>query len=831
MMKALPGPHGRGLPGPMRNGLRTLLMASAVAVQSIATPSPPGTTGSQAAQQPGVPTPPASPAVSGSGAALPPITIRANTAQPVGAPITFGHVFAQGDVPAGSFQTLIASTSGGQTMRLQAAQTNAWPDGSLRYATLHGRSPIAWTAGQQAAFQLGFGSGGLTGTPLTPAQVAAGWTLHVSGGDYGADAFTVAAADVLSTMPQYSLADTPGAYPLGYWELVAQGPLVTEIKLVRCLKRDSDGGSHKWDKGAIYLRGYSDGQGGLLGVVAVPRGENGNVYGPHPSGSVGPATNGVRQGAWELRKDGAVVAAMGGPNDASGLSLAKLYPLTSITGANQDASFAWHGTTSQPAFSVGHDFTYLFRKTGLFPPYLQPTAAKNNTPQAYQTTETYRANQFTGNYDPWPGGINQGSDDPSDERIGYLHLSALRSLLNPMDRNAEIRCLKHGLFWSEYSIWQTDERSAKPVNCGTKAAGPSTPNPGFSTKYGGGQGAPAWMGLAPQWMGAGYPYSTTYNQINDASHQPAPWIVPLLRTGHALFQDIGVADLCAILASTPDGANNVTHGGYTYDCTLTSFGPNVANFRATGWAIRTLGTIHRLMSDGDPMRPYIEHAYSENTLFASIGPLGIASPDFVTNLGMIYCDTDPAHAGTFVASNLAQEQGVHLFADGIYGLAWAVEARLDPTGNWKAMWSRGKPAIVSLYDDQQRATSVGPPANLAYMLDFYACVPWDAAQVPWRNVATMMFQDTQAVWGVSGPYPATGMWGPTAANSGGKYNLGTQSAPIIAAIFAASWFDADAKRVADQIRSRCNTSPLAGLVISGTDGWYPTWAIEIAGEG
>jgi hypothetical protein len=41
-------------------------------------------------------------------------------------------------VPAAAFQKLIASTAGGQTMQLQAAQTNAWPDGSLRFATLHG---------------------------------------------------------------------------------------------------------------------------------------------------------------------------------------------------------------------------------------------------------------------------------------------------------------------------------------------------------------------------------------------------------------------------------------------------------------------------------------------------------------------------------------------------------------------------------------------------------------------------------------------------------------------------------------------------------------------
>ena len=916
-MTGLKGPHGP-LAGKLTRSIRTILLAT-TAAGSVTTP----------------------PAMLGN---LPVFRVQANATMAVGSPITFGHGFAKGDVPAGSWGKLIAFTPGGPTAQVQLDQTNTWPDGSLRFAALSFLSPIAFAVGQVANFQLGAGTGALAGAPVTAAQLAgaSAFSLHVSGYDYGADTFTVSANDVLASFP--SATTGWGTNPLGGWQVIRSGPICTEWRVWRYLKRDSDGSSHRWVKAVMYVRAWSNGRGGLQGYQVLPGLQQGNVYGPHPSGTVGDSTTPHKHaGVAELRNGTALVAAFGGPNDARATTVdasafntvdscmgpacgyfftpdlytgvgitgpgtpsalsqsqaywvtnwgpqangpgladyrtdspdqpgntayplwqpstsyganAKLrfadgsvrysvvggttgiiaptsnvpgtmdgtlrwdvtvinsfgspgtgsatifpihatYPQAAWWGALADGSVPWAGIGVVPSYMVAHDPTYLFRKTRLFPPYLLNLAIPAYT----------GSNQFAINQVLYPTSMDGVGDDNGDERIGYLSLSQVLLMLNPLDRAREKRVLAFGWSWADYQIWQTDERSGFPVNTGTSSTGPSPANPSFTCRPGGVNGNPAWCDLGPDTS----IYQWAYGAILDASHLPSTWIVPYLRTGHAAFAEIGMATGGAVLASIPPGERNLYFNSAGYENCLLGFSNLAGNHRVGGWLVRALGTLDRLMADADPMRGYVRNVMDQTAAFSAVGP---DNPDLATFdlLGLPY------------VSHTEQGYMPHNFMTGILVLGLGMEAWVGDRTGWRNLLNQWAPSAIGLYDEG------GTYGGSSYFLDDYEI----NAQSPDGSVKTSVNAQLAAYAAPqAAPWPATGFHSGYALPPGTMTNLSAGTILNRAGIAMQAWLDTPVARSREtlaEIDARLMSGGHTGLRWVGDDGAYPTWAIAAPGS-
>ena len=232
--------------------------------------------------------------------------------------ITFGQAFARGDVPAASRVALTGPE--GVRIPVQQDQENRWPDGSLRFAALSFIAPQGFGARQTTTYQLAAEPGSPGRGGITPAQLAQATDLklRVFGCDYGADTFTVSVNEVLATMPAWDKAKGWGSDPLGGWEMVRAGPICTEWRAWRMLKRDSDGASHRWVKAVLYVRAW-----GATGPYEVlPSLRQSNSYGPHPKGTVG--NTGPQQayaGVAELWNGTTRLHAWGGANDRRAASV------------------------------------------------------------------------------------------------------------------------------------------------------------------------------------------------------------------------------------------------------------------------------------------------------------------------------------------------------------------------------------------------------------------------------------------------------------------------------------------------------------------------------
>lgn len=254
---------------------------------------------------------------------LPTFRVQAVVATPAQSPVSMGHLFAKGDVPAGYFNRLQA-TVGNATVPIQVDQTNAWPDGSLRMCSFSFLLPAAMTAGQTDTYQLGIASAALTGTPVTTAQImaASDFKIHYSGYDHGADTFTVSANDILANFPAWNATTGWGTNPLGGWQVTRSGPICTEWRCWRMLKRDSDNASHRWVKAVLFVRAWPVAGGGyhfecLPGTMQDQAYDNG-----HPLGTVGPTDTAISYTTQphyacvaELFNGTTRIAAYGGPND------------------------------------------------------------------------------------------------------------------------------------------------------------------------------------------------------------------------------------------------------------------------------------------------------------------------------------------------------------------------------------------------------------------------------------------------------------------------------------------------------------------------------------
>ncbi len=713
---------------------------------------------------------------------LPAFRIQANTAMAVGSPITLGHFFAKGDFVAPSVPYLIATTTGGQTARVQVDQTNTWlADGSLRFAALSFLSPIAFTAGQVASFQLGISSVAISGSPITTSQImAAGdFSIQVQGGaDYGgsttisgasapsANAFTGVNTSTLTTsggsssplvlsqtygtsnnaasqveafsgsaqtvtaivqvanfvgyaeggltlrnsgsgqqahfavfcpnggplqlqvegfsnpttdaggigspttglsylngpfflrisfdgsnytflaspsgaanswtqvaqepaatvyspnqVGLYLCANdagvtppgnatltvsdwevTPGAnpqgaasasittttvafaasaqdvlanftqsiglagwgtnYPLAGWEMIRSGPICSEFRAWRYLKRASDGASHAQVKAKLYIRAWSDGQGGIQGYEPLAGLFQENSYGPHPSGTVGTTLQRFQVLGATVNHGGTQAASFGA-----------LYtnPQRGWWGALSDGSRPWVGVNgaAKPSYLVAHDQAYAIG-TRCLPPYdigaaaaLTAAGVSMNIVPSQAGIYAPNTSNFSNSLTP-PGAINATGDPQYDHRYGYLNVDATALFLNPLDQLRRVSVLADGWQWADWECWICDERTGWPVNTGTDSTTcPSPANPTFEMYSNQNIGSPAFWNYCNSSAFPGTYHQFNYGPRFDFSHIPSLWIMPYLITADAAFEETALFQSSTAFACTDQGGRNFTlnYGG------------------------------------------------------------------------------------------------------------------------------------------------------------------------------------------------------------------------------------------------------------------------------
>ena len=206
------------------------------------------------------PVPPAIPASAAPSGSITSVVVEhlASTAQ-AKVPVSFGQVFAPGDLPAGSFVSGIASN--GATVPLQADVKALHADGSVRHAILSGVLP-ALAANEARTLGIARAPAAPTGSPLTPqALVDAGFRASVLI-DLGGQAYRASADEAL-----VSGAHTP-------W---LSGPIASEWLLAVPL-RTSAGVAHPHLMARFAVRAYPGLQKARVDVIL----ENNWAYEPAP---------------------------------------------------------------------------------------------------------------------------------------------------------------------------------------------------------------------------------------------------------------------------------------------------------------------------------------------------------------------------------------------------------------------------------------------------------------------------------------------------------------------------------------------------------------------
>nr|WP_233170712.1 hypothetical protein [Herbaspirillum sp. ASV7] len=178
-------------------------------------------------------------------------------------PVTFGQVFAAGDLPAGS--RLLARTEDGQELPLQVDIKARHPDGSVRHALLSTILPVL-PAGktQTLALQAGPAGASSSATPArhTPAELLAG--------DFDAVVRVMLDGQVYTAAARPALAS-------GRYRSWIDGPLVSEW-LVNAPLLDPHGKAHPHLQVRYAIRDYADGRGTRVDVTV----ENDWAYEPGP---------------------------------------------------------------------------------------------------------------------------------------------------------------------------------------------------------------------------------------------------------------------------------------------------------------------------------------------------------------------------------------------------------------------------------------------------------------------------------------------------------------------------------------------------------------------
>lgn len=232
-------------------------------------------------------------------------------------PVNFVQPFTEGDIPSGNKIVLLENDGVTQITNFQQDQESYWPDGSYKSVCLSFISPDTFAASQNIGYKIGYQSGTPDRTGfLTIAQLTAAtdFKYQLTGIDFGTDVWQVSVNDVLTNGTAFPW----GSNPVHGYEVIRSGPVCCEWHCWGLAKRVSDSAYHKWVYIDIWVRAWN-----LSGGTAYEIGgrvRQSNIFGPHPSGTVGadPQTKYVFIAT--LLNSSTTLYTWGGPNDVRVIS-------------------------------------------------------------------------------------------------------------------------------------------------------------------------------------------------------------------------------------------------------------------------------------------------------------------------------------------------------------------------------------------------------------------------------------------------------------------------------------------------------------------------------
>jgi hypothetical protein len=195
--------------------------------------------------------------------------------------VSFEQPFALGDIPSG-YHVEVRANDGVTVEPCQQDQESTWAqDGSYKAVAISCAFAGSLKARQQVTYQIWsvFGPPNKTAN-VSIAQILANsdFKVQLTGGSFGSDVWQASVNDVLANATAFPW----GANPIRGWTLTRSGPYDTEYHTWALLKRVSDSAPHKWLYADIWVRAWSTSVYEVGGIV-----RQSNVFGPHPSGTVG----------------------------------------------------------------------------------------------------------------------------------------------------------------------------------------------------------------------------------------------------------------------------------------------------------------------------------------------------------------------------------------------------------------------------------------------------------------------------------------------------------------------------------------------------------------
>ena len=278
------------------------------------------------------------------GALSVPFRVKAVADMPAGSPVSWFQPFAAGDVLPG--ERIIVETASGGAVQSQQDQEVSWPQsmavaserGSLRGAAISILTPAAISAGQVVEFRVRKAAGAPNRAGhVSLASVRSGSDVHLKlwGLDLGGDEMYLGFNAITGAFPEANAGNgfSYGTNPAGGWETIRSGPLCCEW-LAWGFTGRADGARHRWQKGQLYLRVWSNGAREITPVLSQP-----NAYGPAPGGSVGPTMQGRIACYAELRDGGTSLFSYTGPGASSAFTVPTSVFATGATGTPGNSNY------------------------------------------------------------------------------------------------------------------------------------------------------------------------------------------------------------------------------------------------------------------------------------------------------------------------------------------------------------------------------------------------------------------------------------------------------------------------------------------------------------
>lgn len=380
----------------------------------------------------------------GAGSSITTLTLNnlSTTTSYVAPHVTYGHPFADGDVPAGGSVTMTDSNSNPVTVQMDAI--NTWPSGCVKLAVISHACAETFGTTASKTYTISkstnppnntpnFGTWGGSTHAAWAATLAANSDFKVvygPGYNAGSNTYSISLNSIFSNYSERN----PGwgtSYPTGGWEITKKGPACIEFHGWQYIKNDSTGKFHGYVRCDIWVKAWSP-----TGPYEVDvRTCQPNIWNTITQSSATSEMYNVSQGRWatlvQVKNGSTVIKYDGGPNDTNAATVPNVNFNTATNRLNYLA-YSFFPQTAIYFTSTGSLPTGILANTLYWPSYPngadQPFLAtqqfycsfieQNSPPAAWQPNISYGIGAWVLNNNTWYSAIAAGVSGPSGGPIG-----------------------------------------------------------------------------------------------------------------------------------------------------------------------------------------------------------------------------------------------------------------------------------------------------------------------------------------------------------------------------------------------------------------------------